>query len=134
MFSSTSPNAAIPSWGTISSGISATAEDLPYTPVIAPNVQNFEPERLIQVSWDGLEQESYHTKIRILCKNIRGVLAKISTLLADQGLNIDSGQFRSNVDSRTLLHFTVETTDAKQLYETLEKLNSMDFVLEAVRE
>ncbi len=99
-----------------------------------PNVQNFEPERLIQVSWDGLEQESYHTKIRILCKNIRGVLAKISTLLADQGLNIDSGQFRSNVDSRTLLHFTVETTDAKQLYETLEKLNSMDFVLEAVRE
>ena len=62
------------------------------------------------------------------------MLAQISMVLADQGLNIDAGQFHSDVDGRTVLHFTVETTDSEQLYATLKKLNSMEIVLEAVRE
>jgi len=97
------------------------------------NVGALEPERLIAVSWEGHKDKPYPARIRIVCRNIPGMLASISELLAKDRVNIDSGQFRSSVDGNTELLFTVEVKNAGTLYRTLEKLKGVDNVLDATR-
>ncbi len=97
------------------------------------NVKNFEPERLLQVSWEGEEDKSYPAKIKIKCHNRLGMLGKICSLLAEAGVNIDSGSFTSQVDGTSLLEFTVEVKDLNQLYSALAKVKNLNAVIEALR-
>jgi GTP pyrophosphokinase len=98
-----------------------------------PNVNNMEPERLLSISWEGQEERPYPARISIICKNQAGMLAKISLLLSQEGVNIDSGSIHSNVDGNTELAFTVEVRDSTHLYRTIDKLNSLESVLEVHR-
>ncbi len=98
-----------------------------------PNVKHFESERLLNVSWEGVEEKPYPARIRIKCRNEPGALAHIAELIAAQGINIDSGTFESGVDGNSLLEFTVLVKDLNQLYNALSKLKSLSEVKEAVR-
>lgn len=97
------------------------------------NVRNLEDERLLQVSWEGVEDKPYPAKIRIKCLNKTGMLGKICTMLADLGVNIDSGSFESRVDGTSLLDFTVEVTDLEQLHKALRQVKDLKAVKEALR-
>lgn len=97
------------------------------------NVKNFEDERLLQVSWEGHEEKPYPSKIRIKCLNEPGMLAKISTMLFEAKVNIDSGRFESMVDGTSELEFTVEVKDLNQLYAALAKVKALKEVKEALR-
>jgi GTP pyrophosphokinase len=98
-----------------------------------PNVANFEDERLIQVSWEGVEEKPYPAKVKIKCLNKPGMLGRICTMLADMDVNIDSGNFESKVDGTTLLNFTVEVKDLDQLYSALAEVKKLKAVTEAIR-
>jgi len=98
-----------------------------------PNVNSMETERLLAVYWEGQEDKPYPAKIRILTRNQPGALAEVATLLAQEGVNIDSGSFHSNVDGATENLFTVEVRDASSLYRAIEKLNALKNVIEATR-
>jgi len=98
-----------------------------------PNVLGLEPERLLRVSWEGEEERPYPARMRILAKNVKGVLGKISLLLAEEGVNIDSGAIHSSVDGTTEILFTVEVTDASHLYRTMERISTVDAVIEVKR-
>ena len=97
------------------------------------NVKNFEDERLLQVSWEGVEEKPYPAKIKVKCLNKPGMLGKICTMLADQHVNIDSGSFESKVDGTSTLAFTVEVTDLNQLYSALAEVKKLKAVQEALR-
>ncbi|TVM17423.1 GTP pyrophosphokinase [Oceanidesulfovibrio indonesiensis] len=98
-----------------------------------PNVQNVEPERIIPVSWGGDTETPYPAKIRLICKNRRGVLGRVASLLAQEGVNIDAGHFHSTVDGNTEIVLTIEVKEAAMLYVVLEKLSALDDILEASR-
>jgi GTP pyrophosphokinase len=98
-----------------------------------PNVLGLEPERLLRVNWEGEEERPYPARMRILAKNVKGVLGKISLLLAEEGVNIDSGAIHSSVDGTTEILFTVEVTDASHLYRTMERISTVDAVIEVKR-
>ena len=98
-----------------------------------PHLDRFEPERLLAVSWEGEEDKPYPAKIRITCRNHKGLLGTICTTLSKQDVNIDSGTFNSSVDGSSLLEFTVEVRDLNQLYAALSKVKAIDEVSEAIR-
>ncbi len=98
------------------------------------NLNSMEPERLVPVFWEGHEGQPYPVRIRILCRNEIGILAKVSAILAERRINIDSGQFRSLVDGTTEIDFTVEVEDVDHLYHTLDKLRRLDHVIEVMRD
>jgi GTP pyrophosphokinase len=99
-----------------------------------PTVTRMEPERLISVHWAGSgEALPFPARIRVLCKNERGVLAKIAGVMEHSGVNIDSGTFRSNVDGRTELEMLIEVADVAQLLLTTDRLHKLDDVLEVSR-
>jgi GTP pyrophosphokinase len=99
-----------------------------------PNIRNLESERLIQVSWEGQKEQPYPAGLSIMAKNQKGVLGKISNLLADEGVNIDSGAIHSEVDGTTRLIFRVEVRDASHLYRTIERLRKLDAVIDVKRQ
>ncbi len=97
------------------------------------NVNNFEPERLLNITWEGKEDKPYPASIRITCANEKGMLARICTILNEENINIDSGSFRSDVDGSSRLEFTVEVKDLNQLYDALAHIKKVKHVREAVR-
>ena len=97
------------------------------------NVGAMEPERLLNVSWEGEEGGSFPAKVRIVCKNERGMLAAISSALDKVEVNIDSGSFASNVDGKSEVLLTVEVRDTDHLYHALHVLQSLDNVIQASR-
>ncbi len=98
-----------------------------------PNVHQFAPARLVNVSWASEANDVFPASIKLLCKNEKGILAEISNLLAYENVNIESGHFRSNVDGRTEVIMNISVNDSSHLYRTIEKLNQMDSVYEAIR-
>jgi GTP pyrophosphokinase len=98
-----------------------------------PNVQNMEPERMLDVSWDDGTEHPFPAKIKMVCRNEKGVLAAVSNLLAAEDVNIDSGKFQSGVEGNSELLMQVEVKDSSQLYSTIEKLSRLDPVLEVIR-
>jgi GTP pyrophosphokinase len=99
-----------------------------------PNVRNLEAERLLHVSWEGEKEQPYPAGLSILAKNQKGVLGKISQVLADEGVNIDSGTIHSNVDSTTTLVFRIEVRDSSHLYRTIDRLSRLEQVLAVKRQ
>ena len=99
-----------------------------------PNIKSLEEERLLNVSWSGSQEESQHpAQIRIRCRNQKGLLAKICTVLTEMDVNIDSGEFKSDLDGNSVLEFTVEVIDLGHLHRSLNKLKTIENVLEATR-
>jgi GTP pyrophosphokinase len=99
-----------------------------------PTVSRMEPERLLPVYWEGSgEAQPFPARIHMLCKNERGALAKIAGILENSGVNIDSGNFRSNVDGRTEMEMLIEVADIAQLLLTMDRLHKLDAVLEVSR-
>ncbi|WP_462324839.1 RelA/SpoT family protein [Desulfoplanes sp.] len=98
-----------------------------------PNVANMEEERLLDVSWEDSGHQRLPVKIKMKCKNQRGVLATIANRLAEEDVNIESGNFKSDIDGNTEIFLTVQVRDTTHLYETIDKLRNLSPVLEIIR-
>lgn len=98
-----------------------------------PNVKNMEPERLIDVNWDNEEEQAFSAKIHIIGKNEKGFLAKITSLLADEGINLQEGNFQTTVDGRVFFDVQLEVVGTAHLYATIEKLTKIKGVMQAMR-
>jgi GTP pyrophosphokinase len=97
------------------------------------NVQEMEPERMVEVFWESEMDKAFPARIKIICQNKKGVLAKISSLLTKENVNIDSGSFKSNVDGKSELLFTIMVNDSSHLYNSIAKMRKLKEVIEVTR-
>ncbi|MDR2488427.1 MAG: bifunctional (p)ppGpp synthetase/guanosine-3',5'-bis(diphosphate) 3'-pyrophosphohydrolase [Desulfovibrio sp.] len=99
-----------------------------------PTINQMEPERLLPVHWEGSQEDiPFPARIHILCRNTRGMLARIAATLDAGGVNIDSGSIRSHVDGRTEMELLIEVSNLVQLIFVQDKLRKIDKVLEVSR-
>ncbi|MDR3073864.1 MAG: bifunctional (p)ppGpp synthetase/guanosine-3',5'-bis(diphosphate) 3'-pyrophosphohydrolase [Deltaproteobacteria bacterium] len=97
-------------------------------------IQDMEPERIISVQWEGtVDSRPYPARIRIVSKNIMGVLGRIALALAEENVNIESGTVRTLMENKSELDFVVEVSDAAHLYHVIDKLRGLDSVEEVAR-
>jgi len=101
--------------------------------VDCPNVVHLEPERMVDMFWEGDPQKSFPAKVRIICQNVPGVLGEISSLMAREQMNIDSGTIHSRPDRKTEIIFQVEVRDSAHLYGVIEKISKLGSVGEVLR-
>ncbi|WP_072698040.1 RelA/SpoT family protein [Desulfovibrio litoralis] len=97
------------------------------------SLANAEVDRLITLSWEGQNNDPLPAKIRIIAVNSPGVLAQITTNLAEMGVNIDAGNFRSAEEGITEIDLTVVVKDVVQLYVVIDKVRHIPTVSEVVR-
>ncbi|HAV10005.1 MAG TPA: (p)ppGpp synthetase [Dehalococcoidia bacterium] len=90
-----------------------------------------EKERLIEASWGPIE-DVYPVRVRIEAWNRVGVLRDISTLIAEEKVNISSINTVEREDT-TSIFITLEIKNMAELAELLTKIHGLRGVISAVR-
>jgi len=97
-----------------------------------PNVlYHKEPERLIQVSW-GQAQHTYPVSIRITAYDRDGLMRDISTVVAEEHVNMTSVNL-STKNSLATFEVTMEISDVGILSRILARVEQLPNVIEARR-
>lgn len=107
-----------------------------------PNAKNLAEDsegRLIEVRWDlGLTDEAhvegdYLAKIRIETTDRKGMLNSVTSVIANQGINIHSAQAKTTKQKTGLLDFTIEVRDSNMLDSLLKAISRLIGVTKAYR-
>jgi len=101
-----------------------------------PNVLNlmFDPERRIDVEWDtGQDALPYIVRLKISVEDRRGILADVSSRIADIDTNIKDVEATVGVDHRGSIRMTVEISDLKHLERVMKSIQNVDGVLAVER-
>jgi len=99
-----------------------------------PNIQAMrEIERLIDVSWGAADEEQrYVVPVEVVAYDREGLLREISTIIADQKVNIASIQVSTRQQIATL-NFQLEIASNQQLTRILSQIDCVPSVVEARR-
>ena len=97
-----------------------------------PNIAN-EPDRLIDVTWGKASQEQrYSVAIEIVAYDREGLMLDISTVMADEKVNMSSVNVNVRQNIATL-NLTIEINDMQKLTRILTRMESIPSVTEARR-
>ncbi|KEQ17947.1 GTP diphosphokinase [Endozoicomonas numazuensis] len=100
----------------------------------ALNLQEQEPERLIEVNWGHSPEYMYPVEIIITAYDRSGLLRDITIVLANERVNVLSVQTRtSKEDNIANMLLTVEVQSLQQLSTVLAKVNQLPNVIEVAR-
>jgi guanosine-3',5'-bis(diphosphate) 3'-pyrophosphohydrolase len=103
--------------------------------VDCPNVLNVaEPERLVPVAWGNQGGETFAVTIQVKAWDRVGLLKDVSTVLADERVNILSVTTTTHDDRTVTLFATVEVEGIDQLSTILRKLEGVREVYEVRRD
>jgi GTP diphosphokinase / guanosine-3',5'-bis(diphosphate) 3'-diphosphatase len=101
-----------------------------------PNVVNlhYDPERRIDVEWDtALDASRYTVRLTMQVEDRKGILADVSSKVADINTNITSVEATTDADHRGRIDMTVEIHDLKHLEKVMKSLRGIPGVLDVER-
>jgi GTP diphosphokinase / guanosine-3',5'-bis(diphosphate) 3'-diphosphatase len=96
-----------------------------------PKALDLDPERRIEVSWDGGVKVEHPVAIEVTCTDKPGLLAEMSRAFSEQGVNISMANCRSTGNSRAVntFHFSVFHLDhLKQVMRAIQKIKGVHSV------
>jgi GTP pyrophosphokinase len=98
------------------------------------NVQNIsDVDRLINVSWgDETEEQRYIIPVEIIAYDRDGLLRDVSTVIADEKINITDVAVHTRQDIATI-RVVLEIKNIKQLLRALDKIEQINSVSEVYR-
>jgi GTP diphosphokinase / guanosine-3',5'-bis(diphosphate) 3'-diphosphatase len=101
-----------------------------------PNVINlhYDPERRIDVEWDtAVDVSRYTVRLTMQVEDRKGILADVSSKVADINTNITSVEATTDADHRGRIDMTVEIHDLKHLEKVMKSLKGIAGVLDVER-
>ena len=91
-------------------------------------------ERLIAVDWGDAERETYPVMIRVRAANRGGLLRDVTSIVADQGIDLTSANAVVDVKARqATITATLQISSVEELSRVLEMIERVPDVLEARR-
>lgn len=97
-----------------------------------PRIIN-EPERILDIEWTPVENVTYPTPIIVECDNRPGMLAEITTLIAQYKVNIDNIGFHRLSRETGYDQFTLEVNGIEQLEAIMESIRYLRGVQSVTR-
>ena len=94
---------------------------------------DLDPERRIDVEWDGNGKTQHEVAIQVLCSDKPGLLAHISQSFSDQGVNISQAHCRATEDGRAVNTFHASVKDLDQLKQVIRSLSRIKGVFSVDR-
>ncbi|MBV8761452.1 MAG: bifunctional (p)ppGpp synthetase/guanosine-3',5'-bis(diphosphate) 3'-pyrophosphohydrolase [Deltaproteobacteria bacterium] len=94
---------------------------------------DLDPERRIDVEWDGLSKAQHEVAIQVMCADKPGLLAHISQSFTDQGVNISQAHCRATEDGRAVNTFHALVKDLDQLKSVIRSLSRIKGVFSVDR-
>lgn len=94
---------------------------------------DYDRERLVDVEWDVTEPAQHPVKVAVITEDKPGVLANVSSAIAEGQANISRAEISTREDRKAELNFVVEVTDTAHLSRVLRAIERVDGVITARR-
>ena len=103
--------------------------------VDCPNLEalDYDKERLVEVEWDTATPSTHSVKMSIVAIDKTGVLANVSSAIAECHANISRAEIATREDQKAVLDFVVEVSDTRHLDQVLKAVERVDGVVTARR-
>jgi len=100
-----------------------------------PNLEalDYDRERLVEVEWDAATPSTHAVKVSVMAVDKPGVLANISSAIAECEANISRAEITTREDRKSLLDFIVEISGTQHLDQVLKAIERVDGVITARR-
>ena len=92
-----------------------------------------EPERWITAYWDSTVREEFKCTLQLYCLNRIGLLADVSSMLANMRIMINDISTRNTKDGRAIIMVTVSVNGVEHLNSLVSKIEKIDGVLSIER-
>ncbi|MEE1012230.1 MAG: bifunctional (p)ppGpp synthetase/guanosine-3',5'-bis(diphosphate) 3'-pyrophosphohydrolase [Acutalibacteraceae bacterium] len=92
-----------------------------------------EPDRWINAYWDSNVREEFKCTLQIYCLNRIGLLADVSSLLANMRIMINDISTRNTKDGRAIVMVTVSVNGVEHLNTLVQKIDKIEGVLSIER-
>jgi GTP pyrophosphokinase len=103
--------------------------------VDCPNLEalDYDRDRLVDVEWDMSTPGQHAVKIAVIAEDKTGVLANVSSAIAESHANISRAEINTREDRKAELDFVVEIADTTHLSRVLKAIERVDGVITARR-
>ncbi len=103
--------------------------------VDCPNLEalDYDRARLVEVEWDTAAPSLHAVKIAVIAEDRTGVLANVSSAIAECKANISRAEIVTREDRKAELDFIVEVADTAHLNRVLKTIERIDGVITARR-
>lgn len=103
--------------------------------VDCPNLEalDYDRERLVVVEWDTATSSQHAVKIAVIAEDRTGVLANVSSAIAECNANISRAEIITREDRKAELDFVVEIADTSHLNRVLKAVERVEGVITARR-
>lgn len=98
-----------------------------------PKILGQDPERLINVEWDMSNQATRIARIKVVCMDRPGMLAKMTEAITNEGGNIAGAQIHVNEDQTATNSFDVDIKDLAQLRHVIKALERVKGIISVER-
>ncbi len=92
-----------------------------------------DPERRVDVVWNKGKTAALPVKIRVLCHDVKGILATMTIAITNCEANIASAQIQSTIDQRGENTFEVNVVDLAHLQKVMNALMKIKGVIKVER-
>lgn len=99
-----------------------------------PQVQEMDPERVIEVQWEVDKEKTYPVNIRVYCNDKKGLLAELSNVISGMGINISHADLSTYPDNRANFDFRINVSDLVQYKKLVSELKKLKSVLSVERQ
>lgn len=97
------------------------------------NVQELDPERLIEVNWKALPGQTFRVVLKVVCQDRKGILAEVSTAISSMDINIAHAEVDTTPDLRALCVFHVDVRNLEELNRVMAAIRGLTSVLDVER-
>ena len=97
------------------------------------NVQELDPERVIEVSWNIKDKQTYSVDIRVVCKDKKGVIADVSSVISAMDINISHAEVETTPELQAICNFRIDVHDLKQFNQVVAAVKKVKCVISIER-
>ena len=103
--------------------------------VDCPNLEalDYDRERLVEVDWDSTTPSTHAVKVSVMAVDKTGVLANVSSAIAECHANISRAEITTREDRKAVLDFIIEIGGTEHLDQVLKTIERVDGVITARR-
>jgi len=102
--------------------------------VNCPNVEGMDSERIVDVQWNVKEKQTYPVHMRVVCRDKKGLLAEVSTVISSLDINISHAEVETRpADMQAILSFELDVNDLQQFNQVLAAIKKLKSVISVDR-